>query len=930
MDPKIYADPTKYDDTGAVNNTTGKTNLERINAALHSLPALSLVMKGTDMFGANGATYTGTSPSDPLYPTSSSTTSWKIDKTKPCSLELIQGDGTTVFTIDAGIDLHGNASRDSFKNPKHGFTLRFKGKYGAGKLQAAVFPDSPVREWDKLILRGDFGGSWLHQSGTDILSANSDASQRSRGIRLREAFCKNSFRDMGRVASHHRMCNLFINGVCWGSYELMEDEAQDFSASYLGGGAKDLHDVIEQQPSGLVSTAVNTGGNRGATLKSGSFTVWAAMKSLLGWSVGNAPAGGDLPDPPTNYLTTFSNAQYETLKTYLDLPWFEDYMIWQTWGAHRDWATDGSDSAKYMKNCYFIRPPGGTFKAMPWDMENILWHENEDRISGMTTFATTPSLFPPAAIHPRVKTNAEYRLEFADRAWRHMVRVGGALTPAANIARLDKWISVLGPDGICLESARWGDYRHKVHAYQNGTNAAGTLVTTTDGFQQVYTWNGAWYDNITTKQYDGTWDAGATLKFNRGRTNASQLGTFTPGVMANAWYDEIRRLKTVYFPNRTNTVLGQYRTNGLYPFLNAPELRNNATNVVLGDANLPAGTLVKLAMPAAGTGSSLGDIYYTIDGSDPRPQYDQTGTPRAAATLYSTPFAVNGPMIVKARARATLANFPQKSVVRASSIATAGTYTATAGASLRGQLTAMPNVLDGITLVAGDRVLMKNHSTAAANGIYTVTTLGTGANGVWDRATDWDADGEVIGGTWVRVTAGAQNENSIWRVSNTTAIIVGGTAATPITIAAFSPWSALLELNLSVGPPLPTIAFSEINYNPKGSQGGSAAEFVELVNYGTVPVDMTSWYLDGVEFVFPAGLIMAPGQRVVVASNNIQASSHRTILAWWCWVTSAAVFPTMENALVFTTVLTNSSPAWNMAPASPGPLLPTMVASLWK
>ncbi len=849
MDPKVYADPTKYDDTGAVNNTTGKTNLERINTALHSLPALSLVMKGSDMFGTNGATYTGTSPSDPLYPTSSATASWKIDKTKPCSLELIQGDGTTVFTIDAGIDLHGNASRDSFKNPKHGFTLRFKGKYGAGKLQSSLFPDSPVKEWDKLILRGDFGGSWLHQSGTDILPVNSDASQRSRGIRLREAFCKNSFRDMGRVASHHRFCNLFINGVCWGSYELMEDQAQDFSASYLGGGGKDSHDVIEQQPTGVTSAA----GNRYATLKSGSWNVWSSLKTLIGWTGGTPTT--DVPDPPTDYLSTFSNAKYETLKTYLDLPWFEDYMIWQTWGAHRDWATDGSDSAKYMKNCYFIRPPGGTFKAMPWDMENILWHESEDRISAMTTFATTPGLFPPVVIHPRVKTNAEYRLEFADRAWRHLVRVGGALTPAANIARLDKWISVLGPDGICLESARWGDYRYKVHAYSSGT------------YNQVYTWNGSWYDNTTAVQYNGSWASGA-LKFNLGRTAANQLGTFTPGVMANAWYDEIRRLKTVYFPNRTTTVLGQYRTNGLYPFLNTPELRNNVTDVVLGDANLPAGTLVKLALPAAGTGSSTGDIYYTIDGTDPRPQYDQTGTPRAAATLYSTPFAVTGPMVVKARARATLAGFPQKATVRVASIASVGTYVQTGGTSLRGQLTATPIVLDGVTLVAGDRILMKNQSVGAANGIYVVTTLGTGATGVWDRATDWDADGEVIGGTWVRVTAGTQNENSIWRVANTTAIVVGGTSGSALAFAAFSPWSALLELNLSAGPPIPTVAISEINYNPKGNQGGSAAEFVELVNYGTQPIDMTSWYLDGVDFVFPASLVLVPGQRIVVASNN--------------------------------------------------------------
>jgi hypothetical protein len=102
-----------------------------------------------------------------------------------------------------------------------------------------LFPDSPVREWDKLILRGDFGGSWLHQNGVDALTVSADTSQRPRGIRIREAFSKESFRDMGGAASHHRFCNLFINGVCWGSYELMEDEAEDFGASYFGGEKDD-------------------------------------------------------------------------------------------------------------------------------------------------------------------------------------------------------------------------------------------------------------------------------------------------------------------------------------------------------------------------------------------------------------------------------------------------------------------------------------------------------------------------------------------------------------------------------------------------------------------------------------------------------------------------------------------------------------------
>jgi hypothetical protein len=54
--------------------------------------------------------------------------------------------------------------------------------------------------------------------------------------------------------------------------------------------------------------------------------------------------------------------------------------------------------------------------------------------------------------------------------------------------------------------------------------------------------------------------------------------------------------------------------------------------------------------------------------------------------------------------------------VRTATTANVGTYTATAG--LRGQITGAPNVLDGVTLIATNRILVKNSTNGAANGIY--------------------------------------------------------------------------------------------------------------------------------------------------------------------------------------------------------------------
>jgi hypothetical protein len=64
--------------------------------------------------------------------------------------------------------------------------------------------------------------------------------------------------------------------------------------------------------------------------------------------------------------------------------------------------------------------------------------------------------------------------------------------------------------------------------------------------------------------------------------------------------------------------------------------------------------------------------------------------------------------------------------------------------------------VDTIALVAGDRVLVKDQTTASANGIYVV------ASGAWTRAVDMDAWTEVPGAyTWVE-QGGSVNADSGW------------------------------------------------------------------------------------------------------------------------------------------------------------------------
>lgn len=84
--------------------------------------------------------------------------------------------------------------------------------------------------------------------------------------------------------------------------------------------------------------------------------------------------------------------------------------------------------------------------------------------------------------------------------------------------------------------------------------------------------------------------------------------------------------------------------------------------------------------------------------------------------------------------------------------------------------------IDGVSVVAGDRVLVKDQATASANGIYIV------AAGAWTRATDMDAWTEIPG-AFTFVEQGTVNADSGWVCTADQGGTLGSTA---ITFAQFS------------------------------------------------------------------------------------------------------------------------------------------------
>ena len=120
-----------------------------------------------------------------------------------------------------------------------------------------------------------------------------------------------------------------------------------------------------------------------------------------------------------------------------------------------------------------------------------------------------------------------------------------------------------------------------------------------------------------------------------------------------------------------------------------------------------------------------------------------------------------------------------KASVRVVTTANLGaTYNNSAG-TLTNSGTQAAIAIDGVTLIAQDRVLVKDQTTQAQNGFYKVTTIGSGsANWVLTRTPDADAASELTAGAFTFAEEGTLNGDNGYVMSTNGAVTLGTTAIT--------------------------------------------------------------------------------------------------------------------------------------------------------
>ncbi|MEK7951440.1 chitobiase/beta-hexosaminidase C-terminal domain-containing protein [Luteolibacter sp. Y139] len=361
-----------------------------MKSALGGLPTLSLSLAPLDMFGEDG-----------LY---SNTLLHGFEKV--VSAEWLTADNSFETQIDAGLRIHGGASRFEDKSPKQSFRLAFRGEYGEGRLRVPIFSDAgtPLADFDSLILRANFNNSWIHPA----------SSERDRGLSFHDQFMRDTQLAMNGAASHGNLVHLYINGIYWGIYNPSERPDSKFSASYFGGDPED-YDAMNHD--GVVD---------------GDNVAWNTLRDL-------ARAG----------VTT--SAQYAAIKQYLDVDQYIDYMLLNFYGSNQDWPDNNWTATR-------LRSPGAGYRFFVWDAEKTLESATSNRTNPPNSDLTYEN---PGMLYTALRQNAEFRLRFADRAHRYLFN-GGALTPTVIAARFTDAAAKAQP-GIFAEQARWGAYRKEIY-----------------------------------------------------------------------------------------------------------------------------------------------------------------------------------------------------------------------------------------------------------------------------------------------------------------------------------------------------------------------------------------------------------------------------------------------------------------------------------
>ncbi len=369
---------------------------------------------------------------------------------RPCSVELLNPDGSEGFQINAGLRIRGGWHRHP-GNPKRAFRLFFRQEYGEGKLRYPLFGDEGASEFDKIDLRTSqnyawsMNGYWGHYNTMN-----------------RDVFSRDLQREMGEPYTRSRYYHLYINGVYWGLFQSQERSEARYAETYFGG-SKEEYDVIKPNISyPYIETGVEA--------TDGTLDSWRDVWDLI--------ADETITDEKYFKLQGLNKdgSQNHNFKNLVDMKNLIDYMLVIFYSGNFDSPTNvwgGNCNAKNFF-CIFNRTGFDGYKFFIHDAEHTLntvedagpgtlgLYENRVNIGfegDMIMYISNFAMFNPQWLHFKLATNEEFRILMADRIYKFFFN-NGTLTPGKVtdlfLSRAEEIeMAIIG------ESARWGDAQHE-------------------------------------------------------------------------------------------------------------------------------------------------------------------------------------------------------------------------------------------------------------------------------------------------------------------------------------------------------------------------------------------------------------------------------------------------------------------------------------
>jgi len=245
----------------------------------HELPVISIITNNQNLFSQDSGLFVPGNKFDINNPCWTGNY-YERDWEKPITISMIEN-GKTIFNEESGIKLNGGSTRSA---PHKSLRFYARKEYGINKFENVFFEDSPVKEFNSLIIRSTMS-CW------------------SKTL-IKDALTLSCIQNLDHERTYVKPIVLYINGVYWGVSELRSRLDEDYLAEKYD---------LEEDSINIVSVD-----NKNFS-RSGSYDDFAEIYHFI--------KDSNLSNPNN----------YNFIKNRLDIDSFIDYYIAEMYFANYDW-----------------------------------------------------------------------------------------------------------------------------------------------------------------------------------------------------------------------------------------------------------------------------------------------------------------------------------------------------------------------------------------------------------------------------------------------------------------------------------------------------------------------------------------------------------------------------------------------------------------